>query len=130
MTFTTPPNLQWAVAQGLAKPRSWFEDMRAGFARSRDRLVAGLEAGGYAILPSQATWFVSVDLMASGITIDDAAFAHQMALDGGVVTIPLSAFFEEAPVTNIIRLCYCKEDAVIDEAIARLVKMRAKLAKK
>ncbi len=130
MTFTTPPNLQWAVAQGLAKPKSWFEEMRAGFARSRDRLVAGLEAGGYVILPSQATWFVSVDLAASGIAIDDVTFADRMAIEGGVVTIPVSAFFEEAPVTDIIRLCYCKEDAVLDEAIARLVAMRETLAKK
>jgi len=128
LTFTTPPNLQWAVAQGLAKPRSWFEDMRAGFARSRDRLIAGLERSGYAVLPSQATWFVSVDLTASGISLEDVEFAQRMALEGGVVTIPVSAFFEEAPVTNILRLCYCKDDAVLDEAIERLARMRDVLA--
>lgn len=128
MTFTTPPNLQVAVAQGLAKPKRWFADMRAGFARSRDRLIAGLEAGGYAVLPSQATWFVAVDLAASGIALDDVAFADRMALEGGVVTIPVSAFFEEAPVRNIVRLCYCKDDAVLDAAIERLAAMRMKLA--
>lgn len=128
MTFTTPPNLQWAVAQGLAKPRSWFEAMRADFARSRERLIAGLERGGYAVLPSQATWFVSIDLSASGIALDDVSFANRMALEGGVVTIPVSAFFEEAPVRNIVRLCYCKADAVLDEAIERLAAMRKTLA--
>ncbi|QTH23454.1 aminotransferase [Rhizorhabdus wittichii] len=128
LTFTTPPNLQWAAAQGLAKPKAWFEEMRAGFARSRDRLVAGLETAGYAVLPSQATWFVSVDLTASGIALDDVAAADRLAMEGGVVTIPVSAFFEEAPVTNILRLCYCKEDAVLDEAIARLARMREVLA--
>ena len=128
MTFTTPPNLQWAVAQGLAKPPGWFEAMRASFARSRDRLVAGLESAGYVVLPSQATWFVSVDLAASGIAMDDAAFADRMAMEGGVVTIPVSAFFEEQPVTSIVRLCYCKEDPVLDEAVARLAAMRDKIA--
>lgn len=127
MTFTTPPNLQWAVAQGLGKPASWFEEMRAGFARSRSRLVAGLEAAGYAVLPSQATWFVSVDLAASGIAMDDADFADLMALAGGVVTIPVSAFFEETPVRNILRLCYCKDDATLDEAVTRLAAMRTRL---
>ncbi|KKC25746.1 aminotransferase [Sphingomonas sp. SRS2] len=127
MTFTTPPNLQVAVTQGLGKPASWFMEMRTAFARSRDRLIAGLEAAGYAVLPSQATWFVSVDLTASGITLDDAAFADRMAIEGGVVTIPVSAFFEEGAVTNIVRLCYCKDDAVLDAAIERLAKMRAKL---
>jgi len=127
LTFTTPPNLQWAAAKGLAKPKDWFGEMRAGFARSRDRLVAGLEQAGYAVLPSQATWFVSVDLAASGIALSDVDFADHMALEGGVVTIPVSAFFEEAPVTNILRLCYCKEDAVLDEAVERLARMRRTL---
>ena len=130
MTFTTPPNLQWAVAQGLGKPASWFEEMRGGFARSRARLIAGLEEAGYVVLPSQATWFVSVDLTASGIKLDDGAFADLMALEGGVVTIPVSAFFEEAPVRNILRLCYCKDDATLDEAVARLAAMRTKLFSK
>ena len=130
MTFTTPPNLQWAVAKGLGKPRAWFDEMRADFARSRDRLIAGLCAAGYVPLPSQATWFVSVDLAASGIAMTDAAFADLMALEGGVVTIPVSAFFEDAPVTNILRLCYCKDDAVLDEAVARLKAMRERLVGK
>ncbi len=130
MTFTTPPNLQVAVAQGLAKPKSWFEDMRAAFERSRARLVAGLEAGGYVVLPSQATWFVSVDLKASGIALTDVEFADRMALEGGVVTIPVSAFFEEEPVRSIVRLCYCKEDTTLDEAIGRLAKMRQQLTEK
>ena len=79
------------------------------------------------MLPSQATWFVSVDLEASGIELDDVSFADKMALEGGVVTIPVSAFFEEEPVRNILRLCYCKEDAVLDEAIGRLAQMRTAL---
>jgi aspartate/methionine/tyrosine aminotransferase len=128
MTFTTPPNLQAAAAHGLAKPREWFEEMRAGFARSRARLIAGLRGAGYKVLESQATWFVSVDLKGSGISLCDVEFADRMALEGGVVTIPVSAFFEENPVTNILRLCYCKEDATLDEAVERLGKMRAALA--
>jgi N-succinyldiaminopimelate aminotransferase len=130
MTFTTPPNLQAAVAMGLSKPKEWFTRMRADFERSRARLVAGLENAGYAVLPSQATWFVSVDLSASGIELDDVSFADKMAIEGGVVTIPVSAFFEENPVRNIVRLCYCKEDAVLDEALTRLAKMRKSLVVK
>ena len=53
-----------------------------------------------------------------------------MAIEGGVVTIPVSAFFEENPVRNIVRLCYCKEDAVLDEALIRLAKMRQSLVAK
>ncbi len=127
LTFTTPPNLQTAVAHGLRKPHGWFEDMRAGFARSRKRLVEGLENAGYRVLPSEATWFVSVDLPASGIALDDVTFAERMAREGGVVTIPVSAFYEERHARHIVRLCYCKDDAVLDAAIERLAAMRGRL---
>lgn len=127
LTFTTAPNLQWAVAEGLGKDEGWFEAMRAGFAASRTRLIAGLQAGGYVVLPSEATWFVSIDLPASGIALDDVTFADRMAREGGVVTIPVSAFYAEAPARTIVRLCYAKDDATLDEAIARLGKMRAVL---
>lgn len=127
LTFTTAPNLQTAVAHGLRKPPEWFETMRANFARSRQRLVRGLENAGYRVLPSEATWFVSVDLPASGIALDDVSFAERMAREGGVVTIPVSAFYEERHVRHIVRLCYCKEDAVLDAAIERLAAMRQRL---
>ncbi len=124
LTFTTPPNLQYAVAQGLGKDADWFAGMRAGFAASRARLIAGLEGAGYVVLPSAATWFVSIDLPASGIALDDMTFADRMAREGGVVTIPVSAFYAEAPVTTIVRLCYAKDDATLDEAVSRLARMR------
>ncbi len=127
LTFTTPPALQTAVAHGLRKPHAWFDAMRAGFARSRARLVQGLEKAGYAVRPSEATWFVAVDLPASGIDLDDVTFAERTAREGGVVTIPVSAFYEERHVRHIVRLCYCKDDAVLDAAIERLAMMRERL---
>ncbi|WP_188945585.1 aminotransferase class I/II-fold pyridoxal phosphate-dependent enzyme, partial [Polymorphobacter multimanifer] len=119
LTFTPPPALQLGIAHGLGKPQEWFEAMRAGFQRSRDRLVAGLAAAGYAMLPSAGTYFVSIDLAASGISLGDAQAAERL-LAAGVATIPVSAFYAEQPVTTTLRLCFAKRDAVLDEAIARL----------
>lgn len=127
LSFTTPPNLQVAVAEGLAKPDAWFDEMRSGFARSRSRLMGGLEQAGYSLLSSPATWFVMIDLAASGITLDDLEFADRAALEAGVVTIPISPFYEEAPVRNILRLCYCKNDETLDLAVERLAELRKKL---
>jgi N-succinyldiaminopimelate aminotransferase len=55
LTFTTPPNLQWAVAEGLAYPDAWFADQRAAYQAARDRLATGLAAAGYVVQPSAAT---------------------------------------------------------------------------
>ena len=71
LTFTTPPNLQVAVAYGLAED-GYFEGMRRDFARSRDRFAAGLETLGFQVIPSQGTYFLNIDIAPQGET-DDVA---------------------------------------------------------
>lgn len=120
LTFTTPPNLQYAVAQGLEQETAWIEESRAGFERSHDRLAAGLARIGLATQPSAATWFLSLDLASSGIAMSDEAFCDWMVEEAGVAAIPISAFYPEDPVTHLVRLCFAKQDATLDEALARI----------
>jgi len=128
LTFTTPPNLQWAVAEGLAKDDSWFAAMRADYQRSRNLLSAGLSAAGYAMLPSAATWFISADLTASGIALDDVTFCERIVREAGVVAIPVSSFYAEQQVRTIVRFCFCKSDATLDAGIERLARFRETLS--
>ena len=128
LTFTTSPNLQRAVAYGLGKDDAYFKPMRETFARSRDRLAVGLKAEGFAVLPSQGTYFLLLDLKASGIDMDDKTFAERAVREAGVATIPVSAFYAEDPVTSVVRLCFSKKDSTIDAGIERLAKARKLLA--
>ncbi|OQW47904.1 MAG: aminotransferase [Proteobacteria bacterium SG_bin6] len=122
LTFTTPPNLQAAAAYGLGKDRTYFDGMRADFARARDRLAAGLTARGYRVLPSDGTYFLSVDLPGSGIAMDDVSFCRWLVEEAGVAAIPVSAFYAQDAVTRVVRLCFAKQDATIDAALARFEK--------
>lgn len=120
VTFTSPPALQWAVAEGLSLPDEWFAARDAGWAASRGRLKRGLEDAGYVILPSAATWFLCVDLAASGIDLADREFSERAIREAGVASIPVSALFEGEGPANIVRLCFTKPDATLDEAVAKL----------
>jgi len=124
LTFTTPPNLQEAVAFGLRDPGDWFEAMPAGLQRSRDRLAAGLRDAGFTVLDSGGTYFLNVDLKASGVDEDDRTFALRAVRDHGVASIPVSAFYAEDPVRHILRLCFAKADDTLDEAVRRLAAAR------
>jgi len=128
LTFTTPPNLQAAVAFGLAKDDAYFSAMRGDFARSRDRLTAGLTAAGWHVLPSAGTYFLSVDLVASGIHLDDVTFCERLVREYGVAAIPISAFYSEEAVRHVVRLCFAKADATLDAAIPRLALARENFA--
>ncbi len=120
LTFTTPPNLQTAVAYGLGKADDYFLGMRAELARSRDRLTRGLEAIGFPVLPSQGTYFLNVDLKPLGLNETDEAFCKRLVADYKVAAIPVSAFYEEEPVTSVVRFCFAKKDETIDGALERL----------
>ena len=124
LTFTTPPNLQAAVAWGLENSADWFRDMPRELEASRDRLTEGLRREGFAVLPSQATYFLNVDLPGSGIAEGDRDFCLRAVKEAGVAAIPVSAFYEEGPVTTIARLCFSKADATLDEGVRRLAKAR------
>ena len=124
LTFTTAVPLQWAVAEGLALPREWHDERRARYAAAKHRLVRGLTEAGYAVLPSAATWFVTIDLAASGLEPDDEAVAMRMIREAGVAAIPVSAFCGPAPETGYLRFCFAKEDETLDAAIERLAGFR------
>jgi N-succinyldiaminopimelate aminotransferase len=124
LTFTTPPNLQAAVAWGLENAGDWFRDMPRGLEASRDRLTDGLRREGFAVLASEGTYFLNVDLPGSGIATGDREFCLRAVADAGVAAIPVSAFYEEGPVTSIVRLCFSKADATLDEGVRRLARAR------
>ena len=123
LTFTTPPNLQTAVAYGLAKDDGFFNALRAGLERSRDRFSTGLESLGFSVLPSAGTYFVNIDIAPLGET-DDAAFCQRLVREQGVAAIPVSAFYAENPVKTVVRFCFAKRDDVLDGALERLAGLK------
>ncbi len=120
ITFTTPPNLQVAVAYGLGKSDEYFLQMRADLARSRDRLSKGLSGLGFPVLQSQGTYFLNVDLAPLGLNEGDVAFCKRIVHEHKVAAIPVSAFYEENHVTSVVRFCFSKKDATLDIALERL----------
>ena len=124
LTFTTPPPLQAAVAWGLDNCADWFAAMPCALQASRDRLAAGLAREGFTVLPAAGTYFLNVDLAASGVREDDRAFCLRAVKDHGVAAIPVSAFYEQDAPTHIIRLCFAKRDETLDAGVERLAAVR------
>ena len=121
VTFTTPPNLQHAVALGLGLDDAYFHGLGPALARSRDRLLAGLAALDLPVLTCDGTYFVVFDVTRwLRPDEDDIAFCKRLVVDAGLVLIPMSAFYESAPPRHLVRACFCKDDATIDAALERL----------
>ena len=122
LTFSTAPNLQTAVAFGLDEGDSWIDPMRQRFARALDRMKNGLAAAGFEVLEPASTYFLCVDLRASGLDVDDESFAMAAVEKAGVATVPVSAFAEEEPSRHLVRLCFAKRDETIDAGVAAMTR--------
>ena len=127
LTFATAPNLQAAVAFGLNEGDSWLQPMRDRFERARDRMADGLRAAGFAVLPATSTYFLVVDLAASGIDLDDEGFASAAVEQAGVAVVPLSPFAEREAPRHLVRLCFGKKDETIDAGVAGMARAKEML---
>ncbi len=120
LTFTTPPNLQRAVAVGLGKNQAYFDGLAAGLAGKRDLLSAGLARLGFGVLETRGSYFVTADFGPLGFAGDDVAFCRHITETAGVTAIPVSAFYESQAPSHYARFAFCKREAVLEEAVARL----------
>jgi N-succinyldiaminopimelate aminotransferase len=124
LTFATAPNLQAAVAFGLDEGDAWLAPMRRRFQRARDRMTKGLREIGYGVLDASSTYFLCVDLRASGIDVDDEHFADAAVSRAGVAVVPLSSFAERDAPRHLVRLCFGKKDETIDAGVAAMARAK------
>ena len=123
LTFTTPPNLQRAAAVGLMKDDSYFDGLAAGLQAKRDLLGAGLARIGFEVMPAQGTYFITADFRPLGFNGTDAEFCRHITEHAKVTAIPVTAFYEGDAPTHFVRFAFCKQDAVLIEALARLERL-------
>jgi len=128
MTFTTPPNLQWAASVGLRKDDSYFSSLVGGLQAKRDRLANGLAGIGFGVIDTGGTYFVTTDFRPLGFNGTDEDFCRHITVEAGVTAVPVSAFYDgsghgdvELP-RHYARFCFCKHDSTLDAALERLAK--------
>lgn len=121
ITFTTAPALQTAVAFGLETQSDFPLALTRALSAKRDRLAAGLVAAGFETLPCEGTYFLTARIPEAARALGDVEFCKAMVKEARVAAIPLSVFYSpDVAPRDLIRFAFCKSDAVLDEAIARL----------
>jgi N-succinyldiaminopimelate aminotransferase len=123
LTFTTPPNLQKAVAYGLSKDAEYFKSLGADMQAKRDRFGEGLRKIGFDVMDSQGTYFLTVDYRPLGYKGNDVDFCKHLTTEAGVAAVPFSPFYRDGTASGVdhfARFCYCKKNSLLDEALERL----------
>ncbi len=120
ITFCGQRFLQDAMAHALDLPDGYYRDLLQDYTRKRDFLSGSLRELGFDAYPTQGTYYVLADISPLGFE-DDLAFCRMLPEQAGVAAIPCSVFWEGRHTgRNLVRFCFCKRDATLEEAVARL----------
>jgi aspartate/methionine/tyrosine aminotransferase len=120
ITFTTPPGLQEAVAEGLNAAEDYYLALPGLLTARRDRLAGGLADIGFSLLPCHGSYFLTADFRPLGFAGDDLAFCRHITIEAGVTAVPVSVFYPSGDVGHYARFCFAKKAEAIDEALIRL----------
>ncbi|MCB9567865.1 MAG: aminotransferase class I/II-fold pyridoxal phosphate-dependent enzyme [Myxococcales bacterium] len=124
ITFCTANPFQHAIAHALRLGDDFYGELVADYRRRRDRLCAGLQSAGFEVLRPAGTYFALTDIRPLGHD-DDVEFCRSLPARVGVAAIPPSVFYEgRHEGRHLVRWAFCKSDAVLDGAIARLQGLR------
>jgi aminotransferase len=115
-----PTPLQHGVVKAFDLPASYYEQLRADYARKLEMTCAACEAGGLRPLRPHGSYYLLADVAPLGMP-DDKAASEFLLKRGGVATVPGSSFYADpADGRNQVRLCFAKQDAALEEACRRL----------
>jgi aminotransferase len=126
LTVGAPAPLQEAGVTALGLPPSYYERLRADYARKRGILLDGLERGGFRPIPPAGSYFVLCDIAAIAERWgagDDVEFARRLVIEHGVAGVPGSSFYSDpARGRRLIRFHFAAADDLLQEAGRRLIR--------
>ena len=128
VTFAVNTPGQHAMSVALRAPDAYYEGFVAEYRIRRDRLCAGLREAGFALTPPAGTYFAVADIRPLGYE-DAVPFCRALPERVGVAAIPASAFYARPDGgRHLVRFAFCKTDAVLDEGLRRLRRLKADAA--
>ncbi|SDM30584.1 pyridoxal phosphate-dependent aminotransferase [Streptomyces wuyuanensis] len=120
LTYVSSGPFQYAVAEALALPPSYFDGLREDLRAKRDLLGSGLAAAGFEVYRPAGTYFVTTDIRPLGES-DGFAFCRALPERCGVVAIPNAVFYDHRDAgAPFVRFAFCKRVDVLEEAVSRL----------
>lgn len=124
LSYVSGAPLQPAIAHALNADDAYFSEWRATMQHQRDRLCDGLASIGFTVFVPEGTYFATTDIRPLGFD-DGLDFCRQLPERAGVVAIPHQVFYDDTEAgRTLVRWAFCKQPAVIDEALNRLERIR------
>lgn len=128
LTIGAAAPLQEAAVCGLEFEEEYYSDLLKIYTEKREYFLKGLDEIGLKHNVPEATYFVMLDIQEfmnkpQFAGWSDLEFCEWMVREIGVAAVPGSSFFKE-PMNNLIRVHFARQKDTLDEALARLAKLK------
>jgi methionine transaminase len=117
--FASTSPLQLALADYMREHPEHHLGLPAFYEERRDYFNRLLADTKLTLRPAAGTYFQLADYSEVS-DLSDVDFARWLTIEHGVATIPISVFYREPPAAKLVRFCFAKENATLDEAARRL----------
>ncbi|HZR10562.1 MAG TPA: pyridoxal phosphate-dependent aminotransferase [Myxococcales bacterium] len=118
-----PTPLQLGAAKGFDAPRSYFDELQSGYQQKRARICAALREARLEPIVPQGAYYVLADCSRLGFASSREAAMHVLTTTR-VASVPGSAFYRGPEGEKLLRFCFAKDDAVLEQACGRLASLR------
>jgi N-succinyldiaminopimelate aminotransferase len=119
LSFVSGGPFQWAIAEALELPDTYFRDFASSMQDQRDLLVDGLVRLGLPTRRAEGTYFALSDVSPLGLS--GREFCDRLPEEVGVAAIPVEVFCDTPDVgQRFVRWAFCKRPEVLVEALDRL----------
>ena len=109
--------VQTALAEFMLQHPEHIQDLSEFYQQKRDLFNAGLTDSRFQFTPSQGTYFQNLDYSKIRPDLDDISMCQWLAHEHGIVAIPISVFYKNAPQDlRLIRFCFAKQDQTLQQA--------------
>lgn len=134
LTVGAAAPLQEAGALALRLPQSYYDKVASDYAGRRERLLKILSAAGFTVFKPRGAYYIMTDIScfldpnspAFAADTRDVRFAKYLVQEIGVAVVPGSSFYNDsADGASQVRFTFCKKEATLAAAEARLARLHA-----
>lgn len=121
LCFSVNTPMQYGLAKFLETPSHYLE-LPAFYQQKRDYFLQLMKASRFTPLAGEGSYFqlMKYDRISEE---GDKDFAIRLTKEFGVAVIPVSAFYQDGKDDHVIRFCFAKKQATLEQAAAKLIQI-------
>ncbi|HEX2060704.1 MAG TPA: pyridoxal phosphate-dependent aminotransferase [Thermoanaerobaculia bacterium] len=117
-----PTPLQWGIARALEIGEEYYRNLATDYEKKRDMLAEALREGGFTPFVPQGAYYMLAEIPSDFSSASEAAMS--LIETARVASVPGPSFYASGAGDRLLRFCFAKDFAALEEACRRLREFR------